>query len=130
MPMTRKAKLKTALAVFVLLGGVAAWQGLSYAWHKGYAHGSATGVVRKVSVHGPPYCKYLTGDLVFQGSQAGQPQELFHFSVDNAADSNPLVAQLKEAERAGGRVTLAYRQDIKPWWRCNPSENFITGVEK
>jgi hypothetical protein len=130
MPMTRSQKLRTALVVFVLIAGVAAWQGLSYLWHKGYAHGSATGVVRKVSVHGPPYCKYLTGDLVFQGSQAGQQQELFHFSVDNEKDDNPIVQQLKEAERSGKLVTLDYRQDIKPWWRCNPSENFITGLEK
>ena len=130
MPMTRSVKLRAALAVFALIAVVAAWQGLTYAWHKGYAHGSATGVVRKVSVHGPPYCKYLTGELVFQGSQAGQPQELFHFSVDDAKDGNPIVQQLKEAERAGNRVTVDYRQDIKPWWRCNPSENFITGLEK
>ena len=129
MPMTRSVKLRAALAVFALIAVVAAWQGLTYAWHKGYAHGSATGVVRKVSVHGPPYCKYLTGELVFQGSQAGQPQELFHFSVDNEKDGNPIVQQLKEAERAGTRVTLDYRQDIKPWWRCNPAENFITGLE-
>ena len=130
MPMTRSQKLRIALAVFVLIAGLAAWQGLSYVWHHGYAHGSATGVVRKVSVHGPPYCKYLTGELVFQGSQAGQAQELFHFSVDSEKDDNPIVQQLKEAERSGKLVTLDYRQDIKPWWRCNPSENFITGLEK
>lgn len=130
MPLTRSAKLKIVLAIVVLLIGLGAWQGITYAFHKGYAHGSATGVVRKVSVHGPPYCKFLTGELVLQGSQPGQAQELFHFSVDDKEDGNPIVQQLKEAERGGKRVTLDYREDIKPWWRCNPSENFITAVEK
>ena len=41
------------------------------------------------------------------------------------------MRDLKEAERSGKRVaTLDYRQDHHVWWRCNPSESFITAVEK
>lgn len=130
MPLSRSGKIRIALVLLALLLVVGTWQGLSYAWHRGYAHGTATGVVRKVSVHGPPYCKFLTGELVYEGSQSGQKQELFDFSVDNDGDTNPIVVQLKEAERAGTRVTLDFRQDLKPWWRCNPSEYFVTAVEK
>ena len=130
MPLSRSGKIRLALGLLALMVIVGTWQGLSYAWHRGYAHGSATGVIRKVSVHGPPYCKFLTGELVFQGSQPGHQQELFDFSVDSDSDTNPIVVQLKEAERTGARVTLDYRQDLKPWWRCNPSENFVTAVEK
>jgi hypothetical protein len=130
MALSRVAKIRIVLIVLLLLFGVAAWQGLAYLWHRGYAHGTVTGVVRKVSVHGPPYCKFLTGELVYESSQNGTKQELFNFSVDDARDSNAIVADLKAAERKGGRVTLDYRQDVKPWWRCNPSENYITAVEK
>jgi len=108
----------------------AGWTALSISWRLGYAHGSVTGIVRKVSVHGPPYCKILTGELVFQGANPGQHQEIFDFSVDNDADTNPIVRDLKDAERDGKRVTLDYRQDRKAWWRCNPSQYFITTVEK
>jgi hypothetical protein len=130
MALSRSGKIRIALAVLAIVLAVAAWQGLSLAVHRGYAHGTATGVVRKVSVHGPPYCKFLTGELVYQGGQSAQKQELFDFSIDDYGDANPVVGQLREAERAGTRVTLHFRQDVKPWWRCNPSEYFITAVEK
>jgi hypothetical protein len=129
MALSRKGKLWLALAIVLVILGVGAWQGLTLLSHIGYARGSVTGVVRKVSVHGPPYCKILTGELILQGAPE-QRQELFHFSVDDPQEGNPVVVDLKAAERAGARVTLDYRQDIKPWWRCNPSEYFITAVEK
>jgi hypothetical protein len=131
MPLSRRAKIRIGVAALALLIAAGSWQGLSYAWHRGYAHGTVTGVIRKVSVHGPPYCKFLTGELVYQGSRvAGQKPELFDFSVDDDRDSNPVVVDLKQAERSGATVTLDFRQDLHPWWRCNPSENFITAVEK
>ena len=130
MPMSRGAKLRIILIIVGLVLVAAGWTGLSLAFRLGYARGTVTGVVRKVSVHGPPYCKILTGELVYQGTNAGQKQEVFGFSVDNLADSNPVVRDLKDAERDGKRVTLDYRQDRKVWWRCNPSEYFITAVEK
>ena len=130
MPLSRSGKIRLALVLVALLLVVGTWQGLTYAWHLGYAHGTATGVVRKVSVHGPPYCKFFTGELVYRAARPHQTPELFDFSVDDHSDTNPIVAELKEAERSGARVTLDYRQDLKPWWRCNPSEYFITAVEK
>src|SRR6185312_11598096 len=120
MPLSRTAKIRILLAIVGVLLAVGGWTALSIAWRVGYAHGTATGVVRKVSVHGPPYCKILTGEH----------QEVFDFSVDNDADTNPIVRDLKQAERDGKRVTLDYRQDRKVWWRCNPSEYFITTVEQ
>ncbi|HXU74596.1 MAG TPA: hypothetical protein VN947_35115 [Polyangia bacterium] len=130
MPLSRTAKIRILLAIVGVLLAVGGWTALSIAWRVGYAHGTATGVVRKVSVHGPPYCKILTGELVYQGTNPGQHQEVFDFSVDNDADTNPIVRDLKQAERDGKRVTLDYRQDRKVWWRCNPSEYFITTVEQ
>jgi hypothetical protein len=130
MSLSRTAKLRLLLAIVAILLGVAAWQGLSLVWNRGYARGSVTGVVRKVSVHGPPYCKILTGELVYQTGNTGPKADLFHFSVDDADDDNPVVRSLEEAERKGGRVMLQYRQDRKMWWRCNPSEFYITGVEQ
>jgi hypothetical protein len=130
MKLSRAAKIKIALGVAVVLPGVGGWAALSISWRRGFARGSVTGVVRKVSVHGPPYCKFLTGELVYQGTNIGPKPELFDFSVDDPAETNPIVRDLKEAERGGTRVTLDYRQDRKLWWRCNPSESFITAVEK
>lgn len=130
MPLSRRAKLSLLLAILGILLVVGGWTALSISWRRGYAHGTATGVLRKVSVHGPPYCKILTGELVYQGTNSSPKPELFDFSVDNDADSNPVVRDLHEAERSGRRVTLDYRQDRHVWWRCNPSEYFITAVEK
>ena len=130
MPLSRGAKLRIILSILVVVLLAAGFAALSMSWRLGYAHGIVTGVVRKVSVHGPPYCKILTGELVYQGTNAGQQQEVFHFSTDSIADATPVVHDLKEAERDGKRVTLDYRQDRKVWWRCNRSEYFITSVEK
>jgi hypothetical protein len=130
MALSRSGKIRLVLGIVALIVAIGAWQGLTLIWHRGYAHGAVTGVVRKISVHGPPYCKILTGELVYQGTAPGQHAELFHFSVDDEKDGNPIVVDLKAAERTGKPVTLDYRQDVKPWWRCNPSEFFVTTVEK
>jgi hypothetical protein len=111
--------------VFVLMGIggllflVSAWQYLSFWLSYGYSRGSRTGILRKVSVKGPPYCKYLEGELALQGGNPGQMVETFTFTVDDHSESNPLVLELKKAERDGARVTLDYRQDKHLWWRCN-----------
>ncbi len=128
MPMKRRTKL--ILVLLGLVGLVAAEQGISFWWHYGYSRGTRTGVIRKISVKGTPVCKYLAGEMALQGGQLGQPAEIFNFSVDDRSDSNPIVQQLHEAEKSGARVTLDYRQDKKMWWRCTPSEYFITKVEK
>ena len=100
-------------------------------WLRGYSKGTRTGVVRKMSVKGPPYCKYISGEMVLQVTQPGQPLEVWEFSVDGEDnDQNPLMVNLKAAERAGDRVTRTYRQDLHSLFRCTPSEYFITGIEK
>ena len=47
----------------------------------------------------------------------------------DSSDSSPLYKQLHDAEKAGTRVTLAYRQDLGSMWRCTPSEYFVTAIE-
>jgi hypothetical protein len=130
MALTRSGKIRLALGILLVVVAIAAWQGFTYASHYGYARGTVTGLVRKVSVHGPPYCKILTGELVLQGADPAQKPEIFNFSVEDDRETNPVVQDLHQAERSGSRVTLDYRQDVKAWWRCNPSEFFITAVEK
>lgn len=121
-------KVKVTLLLTVLVGLVAGWQGIRYWWYHGYSIGERTGIVRKISVKGTPLCKYLDGEMVLSGV-AGQPSEVWNFSVDDHADTNPIVQQLKHAERDGARVTLHYRQDLKSWYRCTPHEYFVTQVE-
>jgi hypothetical protein len=128
MVLGRKSKL--VLVGVGLVGLVGAWQGISYWWKYAYSRGTRTGVIRKISIKGSPVCKYLSGELALQGAVPGQPAEIFSFSVDDKSDGNPIVLQLHEAERAGTRVTLSYRQDGTFWWRCNPAEYYIIKVEK
>lgn len=114
------------LALLLLFVG---YEGARVWWYRGFSVGARTGVVRKLSVKGPPYCKYLSGELVLQGTQPGQPAEMWEFSVDDDSDKNPLVKQLHEAERSGERITLAYRQDLNALFRCSPIDYFVTKTE-
>jgi hypothetical protein len=127
MPMKVVKIVLSVLGVLVIFAG---WQAIRYWMRYGYSVGTRSGVVRKISVKGPPYCKYLAGELALQGAAAGQPVEVWDFTVDDDRDTNPLVAGLHDAERAGKLVTLRYRQDLRIWWRCNPSEYYVTGIEK
>ncbi len=126
MPLSRKSKV--FMGLFVVLAMVGAWQGLYYLFRHGYSEGTRTGIIRKISVKGPPYCKYLSGELALQG--ANVTAEVFTFSADTRSEKAPLVMALEEAERSGVRVTLKYRQDHPLWWRCNNSEYFVTAIEK
>jgi hypothetical protein len=126
MALGRKPKL--FLLGLSVVGLVAGWQYLSWWMKVGYSIGTRTGIVRKISVKGPPYCKYLAGEMALQGS-FGQPAEIWEFSIEDHRDENPLVKELHEAEKDGKRITLKYRQDAKIWWRCNPAEYYITAVE-
>jgi hypothetical protein len=128
--MTFGPKWKVGLGLFVLVGLLAAWQGLRFWWYHGYSSGERTGIVRKLSVKGSPVCRYAEGELALTGASVGQPVEVWTFSLDDYNDANPVMKQLRDSERAGTRVTLAYRQDLKSWWRCTPHEYFVTKVEK
>jgi hypothetical protein len=124
------SRVKIAAIPLVLILLVALVEVARVWWYRGYSIGTRTGTIRKVSVKGPPYCKYLSGELALQGSLPGQQVEIFEFSVDDDHDTNPLVQQLQAAEKSSDRVTLHYRQDLHSLFRCTPSEYFITGVEK
>lgn len=127
--MTRKQKSILILVPVAILLLFAGYEGARVWWYRGYSIGARTGVIRKMSVRGPPYCKYLSGELVLQGAQPGQPAEVWEFSVDDDSDKNPLVKQLHEVEKSGERITLDYRQDLHALFRCSPSEYFVTKTE-
>lgn len=126
--MTIPVKAKVALGVFGALVLVAAWQYISYLWKYAYSRGTRTGVVRKMSVKGPPYCKYLEGEMTLQGAQPGE--EPWRFSIDDHSDQNPLMTLLRDNERNAVRVTIHYREDKPIWWRCNPSAYFAEKLER
>jgi hypothetical protein len=99
-------RVKIGLAIFLVIGLLAAWQGLRFWWYHGYSTGERTGIVRKMAVKGTPMCRYAEGELALTGSMPGQNVEIFTFSTDNQSDANPIMKQLREAERTGARVTL------------------------
>jgi hypothetical protein len=127
--LTKKMKWRLALIPVALVLLIVGYEGLRVWWNRGYSKGSRTGVVRKVSVKGPPYCKYLEGEMAVEGSNALAP-EIWKFSVDDDSDTNPIVVALKEAERAHKPVTIDYRQDQGALFRCSDVEYFVTKVEK
>jgi hypothetical protein len=127
MAMTKRKLLLVPVALVLL---VFAYEGLRVWWYHGYSRGTRTGVFRKVSEMGPPYCKYLSGEMVLTSTLPGQVSETWEFSVDHDGDDDPLVKQLHEAEKSGARITLDYRQDQGSLFRCTPSEYFVVGVEK
>lgn len=128
MALPKKTKLVLALIPVLLALLVGGYLGIKYWWYHGYSKGTRTGVVRKISIKGPPYCKYLSGEMLVQGT-ALQP-EVWEFSVDDDNEMSPIVVALHEAEKKGEKVTLHYRQDLGALYRCTPSEYFITKVEK
>ena len=130
MAASRKTKLFIALGIFGVLFLLFAYNGVRYWWNRGYSVGDRTGVIRKVSEKGPPYCKYLDGEMILTGNGANLQTEVWNFSVDDDSEKNPLVMQLKDAEKNGTKVTLKYRQDRGSLYRCTPSEYFVTAVEK
>jgi len=129
MAQPRKLKWLLVLVPVVLMMVFGSYEGLRVWWYRAYSKGSRTGVVRKISVRGPPYCKYLAGEMSLQAAGLAAP-EVWEFSVDDDADTNPLVVALHAAEKDGTRVTLDYRQDLHSLFRCTPSEYFVTKVEK
>ena len=130
MEVTRRQKIYLILAPIALLLLFIAWKGARYWWYHAYSRGTRTGIIRKVSIKGPPYCKYLSGEMALQGTLPGQATEMFEFSVDDDSENSPLVKLLHDAEKKGERVTLSYRQDLHSLYRCTPSEYFVTGLEK
>ncbi len=131
MPLSRKAKFKIFLVLFGIVAMFGLYQTGRYYYYRGYSTGTKTGIVRKVSYKGPPYCKYVMGEMVMQqGANAVQETQVWEFSVDVRDENAPIVKTLREAEKSGKLATLRYRQDLNMWWRCAPTEYFVTDVEK
>ena len=129
--MAPKPKLKWLLVVVPLglLLLFAGYEGIRVWWNRGFSTGTRTGIIKKISVRGPPYCKYLAGELSVQGVNA-LTTETWEFSVDDDGDANPIVVALHHAEKNGDRVTLGYRQDRGALFRCSDIEYYVTKVEK
>ena len=127
--LAKKTKWLLVLAPVALVLLFAAAQALRVWWYRGYSKGSRTGIVTKVTVKGPPYCKYLEGEMKVGGTATMTP-ETWKFSVDDDSETNPIVVALKEAEKKQIPVTLDYRQDLHALYRCTDSEYFIIKVEK
>jgi hypothetical protein len=129
--MTGKAKLKIALVFLGLVSLVALWQVGRYYWYRGYAQGTKSGYLRKLQTKGPPFCKYVMGEVVLQrGGEVAQGGEVWEFSIDGSDEASSLFKDLREAEKSGKLATFRFRQDLHMWWRCAPTEYFVVGVEK
>jgi hypothetical protein len=127
MALARKTKVILVLIALIFLG--LGFTALHARWYYGRSNGSRTGIVRKVSIKGPPYCKYVSAELAMQGSGIAQT-EVFEFSIDDARETSPLLTELREAEKGGSRTTVKYRQDLVIWYRCSPYEYFVESIEK
>ena len=104
---------------------------LDYWWHSNFSSGETTGTIRKVSRKGPPYCKYVSAEVVLIGNnQAVATPETREFTLDVSSVDNPLFAQLEAAERSQLPVTIKYREDGKQlfWRQCVPTNAFVIGV--
>jgi len=130
MPLTRKAKIRLVLGAFAVLVLFVGVEAMRVWWFRGYSRGTRTGVIRKLSLKGPPYCKYVSGEMALQGTLPGQPIEIWEFSVDDDTEKNPLMKEMHEAEKSGSRITVKYRQDLHSLFRCTPSEFFVVGFDK
>jgi hypothetical protein len=126
---TKKMKWGLALLPVALVLLFAGYEGLRVWWFRGYSKGSRTGIVVKVTEKGPPYCKYLEGEMKVGGTTTMAP-ETWLFSVDDDAPTNPIVVALKDAEKKQTPVTVDYRQDLHALFRCTNTEYFAVKVEK
>ena len=87
---SRKWKWLLVLGPIAAILLFSAYEGARVWWYRGFSKGARTGVIRKVSVKGPPYCKYLSGEMALQSAGLVAP-EIWEFSVDDDADTNPVV---------------------------------------
>jgi hypothetical protein len=127
--LTKKTKWLLALIPVALVVAFAGFEGALVWWYRGYSRGSRTGVIRKITVTGPPFCKHLEGEMAIEGGN-GRAADIWRFSADDESDTTPIVVALKEAEKTQRHVTLDYRQDQGALFRCADIEYFITKVEK
>ena len=129
--MSRRAKFKLFLGFLGVAALFTVYLTARYFYFYGRETGSRTGYLRMITVEGPPYCKYVSGELVLQkGGEVAAGGETWTFSLDSRDPNSPLVQQLREVEKAGKQTTLNYRRDLNMWWRCAPTEFFVTAVDK
>ena len=123
-----KGKRSLVSLPMLLILGVVGWQTLRYWWYHGYSKGSYQGIVRKVSYKGPPYCKYVSIEIVVGGATVMQPV-VKEFTLDDDSDGNPLFQKFKDAEKTQKSILVDYRQDLKKWWACAETEYYAVGIE-
>lgn len=89
-----------------------------------YSDGERSGVVTKFS-HKGMMLKTWEGELNMGGFDEGGVASTWQFSVDTPE----VVEKVKEAQRAGGRWTLTYRQQFMSQSWKGQTEYFVTDVE-
>lgn len=87
-------------------------------------------MIRKISVKGPPVCKFLSGEMVLIGTPAGGSPTVFNFTVYDDSPDNVIVKKLHDAEREAKEVTIDYQENRARWWQCADTNYYIVGVEK
>lgn len=88
-----------------------------------YSEGERTGTITKFS-HKGLVVRTWEGELNMGGLEVGGKASVWEFSVDDPA----IVEQVHKAQRAGGRWTLKYRQQMfKQSWRGS-TEYFVTDL--
>lgn len=132
MQITRRGKLKAFGVVFLLIALVVGFQIVRFRlFYYGYSKADVKGFVRKIQYKGPPYCKYNEIEVVAQrGGDLAQGGEIWKYSVDSRDENAPIIQELRAAQDSGKMATIHYRQDLHAWWRCAPTEYFVTGVDR
>lgn len=88
-----------------------------------YSEGERTGTITKFS-HKGIFIRTWEGELNMGGLEVGGKASIWAFSVDSPA----IVEQIHKAQRAGGNVTLKYRQQIMQQSWKGATEYFVTEV--
>jgi len=89
-----------------------------------YSEGERSGVITKFS-HKGMMVKTWEGELNMGGFDQGGVASVWQFSVDDPE----VVTKLQEAQRAGGRWTLHYRQQFMAQSWKGQTDYFVIGVE-
>ena len=112
----------------LLVAGFVAYEGLRFWWYYGYSRGTYEGTIRKVSFKGPPYCKYVSIEVITGGGGMMQPK-VMEFTIDGRGEGTPLYQKFQDAERAQKSVVISYRQDLNKWWACAPTDHYALDVQ-
>ena len=126
--------IQALITVPIILGLLyVGWLSLVYLWNYNYSTGTRTGIIRKVSYKGRPFCKFVSVQMALGGSsgQLVAAPEIWEFTIDDDRDEAPLRQALETAARSQKLTTVRYRQDMKnlPWRWCVDTQYHAIKVE-